>query len=67
MFTYLVGREKSSTDQPLKKISSDYKGRNPKADSSKLSCSMCVLYILFLWADLHGAIFVACDKLKTCL
>ncbi|XP_068702669.1 voltage-dependent calcium channel subunit alpha-2/delta-3-like isoform X2 [Montipora foliosa] len=26
VFTYLVGREKSSTDQPLKKISSDYKG-----------------------------------------
>ena len=27
MFTYLIGREKSATDQPLKKISGDYYGK----------------------------------------
>ena len=27
MFTYLIGREKSATDQPLKKISADYYGK----------------------------------------
>lgn len=58
MFTYLIGREKSATDQPLKKISGDYYGKKvvckqdilplkPAANYSQASF-IYVVYCLFM-------------------